>query len=280
MERNTLYYKYVWLIILTIFSMTTNAQFQSGHAPVNGMQMYYEVHGEGAIPLVLIHGGGSTIDANFKYLLPILAAHRKVIAVELQAHGRTSDRNAQPSFQQDADDIATLMHYLHVDKADILGFSSGAIATLQVAIRHPEIVNKIVEISGAYRRNGYVPGFFDAFNQFSMDAAPADLQEEFLKVNPDSAKMRVMFERDVYRMSHLMDWSDEDLKGIKCPTMIISADRDIILPEHSIRMAGLISRSQLVILPGIHGQVLGSADAQSGKGQTEILASLVEGFLN
>src|SRR5215467_16284871 len=92
----------------------------NGYAPVNGLNMYYEIHGEGS-PLVLIHGGGSTIQTTFGTILPMLATHYKVIAVELEAHGHTRDRDTPETFKQDADDIATLLSFLKINKADIFG---------------------------------------------------------------------------------------------------------------------------------------------------------------
>src|SRR5215217_2041425 len=137
-----------------------NTLKKSGHAPVNGISMYYEVHGEGALPLILIHGGGSTIETSFGVLLPLLALNHKVIALELQAHGRTTDRDKPESFEQDADDVAALLTHLNIDRANILGFSNGGTTTLQLAIRHPQLVNKIVVMAGAYKRDGFMNGFF------------------------------------------------------------------------------------------------------------------------
>lgn len=116
-------------------------QIVSGHAPVNGIRMYYEVRGRtGGVPLVLLHGGGSTIDVTFGRVLPIFARGRTVIALEEQGHGRTPDRDAPFTFEASADDVAALLGYLDVEKADILGFSNGASVALQVAIRHPRLV--------------------------------------------------------------------------------------------------------------------------------------------
>src|SRR6185312_10944428 len=97
------------LLLLTSYAPKTMEPVQTGYAPVNGINMYYETHGKGDIPLVLIHGGGSTIESNWSTMLPMLAAKGKVIAVEMQAHGRTNDRNAPESFEQDADDVAALL---------------------------------------------------------------------------------------------------------------------------------------------------------------------------
>ncbi|MGZ4001722.1 MAG: alpha/beta fold hydrolase, partial [Mucilaginibacter sp.] len=160
----------------------------SGYAPINGLQMYYEIHGEGKMPLVLIHGGGSTIETTFAVTLPLFATHRRVIAVEMQAHGRTADRDVPESFEQDADDVAALLKYLKIDKADFFGFSNGGTTTLQLAIRHPEMVNKIVNLAGAYQREGFFTGFFDGFEGATLDSMPGPLKEAFLKVTPDKAR--------------------------------------------------------------------------------------------
>jgi alpha-beta hydrolase superfamily lysophospholipase len=98
--------------------------FKNGYSEVNRLKMYYEINGQGK-PLVLIHGGGSTIQTNFEKIIPLLAKNRMVIAVELQAHGRTSDRNADLTFEQDANDVATLLKNINIDKADFFGFSNG-----------------------------------------------------------------------------------------------------------------------------------------------------------
>lgn len=138
----------------------TFAQSPGKYADVNGLKMYYEIHGEG-FPLVLIHGGGSTLETTFGRILPTLAKTHKVIAVEMQAHGHTADVDRAFSFEQDADDIAALLKYLKIAKADIFGFSNGASTTLQIAIRHPQIVNKIIVASTMYKKDGAFQGFFE-----------------------------------------------------------------------------------------------------------------------
>src|SRR5687768_12584750 len=126
---------------------------ESGHAPVNGIEMYYEVHGRrDGVPLVLLHGGGSTIEVTFSKVLPVFAGSRRVIAVEEQGHGRTTDRNQPVTFESSADDVAALLRHLKVDKADIFGFSNGASVALQTAIRHPELVRKLVFASAMTKR--------------------------------------------------------------------------------------------------------------------------------
>ncbi|HWY38727.1 MAG TPA: alpha/beta hydrolase [Bacteroidia bacterium] len=230
----------------------------SGHAPVNGIQMYYEIHGTGAMPLVLIHGGGSTIETSFSKLLPLLAQHYKVIAVELQAHGRTSDRNKAESFTQDADDVAGLLQYLHIAKANILGFSNGGSTALQIAIRHPEMVNKVVAISATTKRGGLIDGFFKGFDGVKLASMPKPLQDGYLKLNKGNKKgLQNMFNRDVERMKTFHDWPDGDLKHIKAPTLLISSYQDVVKPEHTFELARLIPHAQAMILPGVHGAFFG-----------------------
>src|SRR5690349_9775675 len=124
----------------------TKQDSTSGYASVNGLKMYYEIHGSGS-PLVLIHGGGSTIMTTFGRIMPELAKTHRVIAVELQAHGHTPDIDRPLSFEQDADDVAALVKHLQLGKAGFIGFSNGGTTCLQMGIRHPELVNKLVLIA-------------------------------------------------------------------------------------------------------------------------------------
>src|SRR5437868_6977754 len=140
----------------------------SGYASVNGLKMYYEIHGKGA-PLVLIHGGGSTIQTTFGLVLHSFAKNHQVIAVELQAHGHTADIDRPLSFEQDADDVAELLNQLHINNADVFGFSNGASTTLQMAIRHPELINKIIVASTFYKKDGAQPWFFDMMKNATFD---------------------------------------------------------------------------------------------------------------
>src|SRR5262245_7763649 len=138
--------------------MTTNqAMKKNGYLPVNGIQMYYEVHGDGGTPLVLLHGGGSTIDVTYGRILPLLARRRTVIAVEEQGHGRTTDRDAPVRFDTSADDVAALLRQLDVRTADVMGFSNGASVAMQVAIRHPALVRKLIFASSMTKRSGAQP---------------------------------------------------------------------------------------------------------------------------
>ncbi|TDO23339.1 alpha/beta fold hydrolase [Pedobacter duraquae] len=240
----------------------------TGTAAINGITMYYEIHGKGSIPLVLIHGGGSTIQTSFGVLLPLLAADHQIIAVELQAHGRTSDRNAPESFEQDADDVAALLNYLKVAKANIIGFSNGGTTTLQIAIRHPKLINKMVVISGAYKRDGFMPGFFDFMKTATFESMPQPLKDAYLNVTPNPAGLLNMFNKDKQRMIDFKDISDDVIGNIKVPALFMVADKDVITIEHTVAMSRLIQGSKLIVLPGVHGQFFGEMGSVNDSNKT------------
>jgi pimeloyl-ACP methyl ester carboxylesterase len=218
--------------------------------------MYYEIHGEG-MPLVLIHGGGSTIQTTFGRVLHEFAKTHKVIAVEMQAHGRTADIDRPLSFEQDADDIAALLKYLNIGKADIFGFSNGASTTLQFAIRHPELTNKIVVASTFYNRGGAPSWFWDIMSKPTYEGMPQPFKDAFLQVNPDTNALHRMYERDVARMQSFPDISEQQMRSITAPALLIIGDKDVTTPEHAAEMHRLLSNSRLAIIPGGHGDYIG-----------------------
>jgi pimeloyl-ACP methyl ester carboxylesterase len=252
---------------------------QSGYSEVNGIKMYYEIYGEGA-PLVLIHGGGSTIQTSFGKIIPLLAKTRKVIGVELQAHGRTSDRNSPISFEQDADDVTTLLKNLNIYKADILGFSNGGNTTMQIAIRHPEVVDRIIVASAFFKRDGMPPGFWDFMKKGTIDDMPKTLKEEFLKVTPDSTKLQNLFDKCSKRMLEFKDWDDEQLRSIKAKTLIVAGDKDVATPEHYVAMYRLIPDCQLMVIPGGHGEFMGEIEFANTERNVESFALLIEEFFD
>lgn len=240
----------------TVDTKIDSLAFKSGYSEVNGLKMYYEIYGEGK-PLVLIHGGGSTIQTTFGRVIPMLAKHRKLIAVELQAHGRTSDRDSEVSFEQDADDVAALLKNLNILKADIFGFSNGGTTALQIAIRHPELVDKIIAASALCKRNGVPSQFWGFMEQARLENMPEQLKEAYKKVASDTIGLQVMHDKDAKRMVDFKDIPDEKIKSIKAQTLIIIGDKDVITPEHAIEMHRLIANSELAIIPGGHGEYIG-----------------------
>jgi pimeloyl-ACP methyl ester carboxylesterase len=237
--------------VLLVFATATWAA-EGSYATIGPLKMYYEIHGAGggkSVPLVLIHGGGSGIES-FAAVLPQLAKGRQVIAVEEQAHGRSSDVPGRAlSFQQTADDIAELLRQLKIERADVCGYSNGGHNAMQLAIRHPRLVRKLVVVSSPVKRDGFVPHFFESMQQATLDTMPAELRVEQMKVNPDPAALKTMFQKDRQRMIDFQDWPDESLRAIVVPTLLIVGDRDVIRVEHAVEMFRLLPHVQLAVLP-------------------------------
>ena len=257
----------------------TKQDSKTGYASVNGLKMYYEIHGTGT-PLVLIHGGGSTLQTTFGRVLHDFAKTHKVIAVEMQAHGHTADIDRPLSFQQDADDIAELLKQLNIDKADIFGFSNGASTTLQFAIRHPEMTNKIIIASTFYKRAGAPAWFWDMMSKPTFEGMPQAYKDAFLKINPDTIALHKMYERDVARMQSFPDLSDEQIKSIKAPAFIIIGDRDVTTAEHIGEMHRLILNSRLAILPGGHGEYIGELTTPQDSVLISATVAMINKFLD
>jgi len=261
----------------------TNSETQpdsiSGYAFVNGLKMYYEIYGAGT-PLVLIHGGGSTIQTTFGRILRIFAKTHKVIALELQAHGRTADRDRPLSFEQDADDVAALLKYLYIDKADIFGFSNGASTTLQLACRHPGQINKIIVASTFYKKDGAQPWFWNFMAKATFEGMPQPLKDAFLKVNPDTNALRKMCAKDITRMQSFTNIPEEQMKKIKAPAFIIIGDADVVRPEHAVEMYRLLPNAKLAILPGGHGEYIGEITTPQDSTLIAATVSMINKFLN
>ena len=257
---------------------SSSAHINDAHANVNGLKMYYELHGNG-YPLVLIHGGGSTIGTTFGRILPALAENHQVVAVEMQAHGHTADIDRPLSFEQDADDVAELLKQLHLSKADIFGFSNGASTTLQIAIRHPQLVNKIIVASTFYKKEGAQPWFWDMMKNATFKEMPQVYKDAFLKINPDANALCIMYERDVTRMQTFKEINEEDIRAITAPALIICGDNDVVRPEHAVEMYRQMQHAKLAIFPGGHGDFIGEFTTLK-PGQTEFPAlPVIEAFL-
>lgn len=235
-------------------------------ADVNGIKLYYEIHGTGR-PLVLLHGGLGAIEM-FGANLPALAKGRKVIAVDLQGHGRTADIDRPLGADSMADDVAALLEHLKIERADVMGYSLGGGVALQVAIRHPRVVNKLVVASAVFRRNGFYPEILGMQGQVNAAAAEAMKQTPMYQLYSAVAPRPQDFPRLLDKIGVLMK-KDFDLSkevaAIKAPTLIIAGDADIFPPSHAVELFGLLGggkkdpgwdgagrpKSQLAILPGL-----------------------------
>ena len=275
--------KNIHLLILNfIFMLTTTqspAQTTGKIANVNGIKMYYEIHGAGS-PLVLLHGGGSTIYTTFGRIMPALAQTHKVIAIELQAHGHTGDRNAPETFRQDADDVAELLRQLDIPRADIFGFSNGGHTALEMGIRHPDRVNRLIVASAFYKRTGVPDWFWKGFDNPQFSDMPQIYKDEYLKITHDSAALLNMFHKDVQRMQNFTDWKEAEIRSIQAPTLVVIGDQDLPLPEHAAEMSRLLPHGRLAILPGTHGKYLGEAATNDPNSKLpDYFVSMVNEFL-
>jgi pimeloyl-ACP methyl ester carboxylesterase len=259
----------------------TTTALKTGYAPVNGLNLYYEIHGTGE-PLILLHGGVVGI-AMFGPNLDALSQKRKVIAVELQGHGRTADIDRPLSYEAMAEDIAALMKYLGIERADVMGYSLGGGVALQTAIRHPASVRKLVVVSATFKRDGWYPEILAAMAQMGPAAGEQMKQSPLYRLYP-SVNWAVLFTKlgDLLRKDY--DWSKE-VAAIKSPTMIVFADADAVRPAHAIEFFGLLGggqkdagldgsgrpANQLAILPGLTHYNISSNPA---------LATVVSPFLD
>lgn len=238
-----------------------NTNVKGSYAPVNGLEMYYEVHGSGQ-PLVLLHGAMSAIESSFGALLPQLAETRQVIAVELQAHGRTADIHRPLTLDQMAEDVAALLRYIGIESADLFGYSLGAAVALYVAIQHPEMVRKLVLASVSYRNDGLHPGMLEMLKTIKSEMMiGTPWQEEYARIAPKPEEWNTLVEKVLDLDQRIPDLPAETIRAIQAPTLLIIGDSDIIRPEHAVEMFRLLGggvsgdnvglpKSQLAILPG------------------------------
>jgi pimeloyl-ACP methyl ester carboxylesterase len=255
-----------------------------GYAPVNGLEMYYEVHGSGGRPLVLLHGNLSTIGVDFGGIIPSLAKSRQVIAVEQQAHGHTADIDRPLSIRHWADDTAALLRHLGIGQADLFGYSSGSAVAFQLAVDHLELVSRLVLASFSYRLDGLHPGLMDGIAQLQPEnLAGTPFEQDYARVAPNPGDWPKLIEKIKQMDADLPEWTAEDVRGLAAPTMLIIGDSDIVQPEHSVEIFRLLGggvigdlaglpRSRLAVLPGTtHVTLVQRADW---------LASMVGEFLD
>jgi len=240
--------------------MNTTAT-RSGYAPVNGLRMYYEIHGEGA-PLVLIHGALSGIGTSFGQLLPPLAADRQVVAVELQAHARTADADRPLTVEQLADDVAGVLAYLGLTRVDVLGYSLGAAVALRLAESRPELVDHLVLVSVTYDESGFHPGLMEGIAQLQPEhLVGTPFHEEYLALAPQPERFADLIAKVKGLDANPPSWTADQIAALRPATMVVIGDSDIVRPEHAVEMFRLLGggvagdnvglpRCRLAILPG------------------------------
>jgi pimeloyl-ACP methyl ester carboxylesterase len=254
--------KTIALGLTLILSTVASAQRAptTGYAPVNGLEMYYEVRGSGDA-VVLLHGSFMTISNNWTPWIGELSKTRKVIAVEMQGHGRTADIERDFSYENLADDIAAMLDFLKIGRADVIGYSMGGGVAMQVAIRHPAKVRKVVSISAVFRDDGWVKEAREAFPKMTSEAfAGSPIETEYKRLSPTPAKFDQFIRRVISMDLEPYDFGADKLEATKAPMFFIHGDADGVRLEHISEMfrlkgdeifgdMGRRSESRLAILP-------------------------------
>jgi pimeloyl-ACP methyl ester carboxylesterase len=230
-------------IIITMFltmllSGTVSAQQKptTGYAPVNGLKMYYEIHGSGE-PVVLLHGAFMAISGDWNDWINELSKTRKVIAVEMQGHGRTADIKREITFENLSDDVSGLLDYLKIQRADLIGYSLGGGVAIQTAIRHPEKVRKVVSISAVLRRDGWVKEGVDALANLTAEAFKGSpMEAEYKRLSPTPNEFPVFVKHVVALASKPYDFGSDKLKATKAPFFFIHGDADGVRLDHIAEM--------------------------------------------
>ncbi|MHA6621423.1 alpha/beta fold hydrolase [Pseudonocardia sp. DLS-67] len=240
-------------------------------ASVNGLDLYYEEHGNGH-PLVLLHGGLHTIDISFGALIPLLAASHRVIAVELQGHGRTADIDRMPTYPDLADDVAALLDHLGIERADVFGFSLGGLVAVEIGLRHPNRVDRLVLAATQYRPEGYHDLSEPGSVRMPTPAEFAEMEREYRRVAPHPDGWEA-FAAKLNGVVHTAPgWTADDMRRIAAPVLLVIGDTDFVRIEHAAEMLELIPDARLAVLPRTrHTELLL---------RTDVLSPLVEGFLS
>ncbi len=250
----------LFLMMLVPANVSAQQKPTTGYAPVNGLKMYYEIHGSGE-PVVLLHGAFMTITNNWTPWIGELSKTRKVIAVEMQGHGRTADIERDISQENLADDVAALLDYLKIPKADLIGYSMGGGVAMECAIRHPDKVRKVVVISSTFRRDGMIKEALDSIPKLTADAFKGSpIEVEYKKLSPTPDDFPKFVKRVLAAATKGHDLGADKLKATTAPMFFIHGDADGIRLEHVAEMfrlkgggmhgdMGPRSASRLAILP-------------------------------
>jgi pimeloyl-ACP methyl ester carboxylesterase len=265
---------------------------RNGHLPINGLSLYYEVHGElgksETPPLLLIPGGFMATDSMESWV-SAFAGTRTVIVFDQQGHGRTPDTSRTMSYEQFGDDAAGLLRALKVERADVMGYSQGGGVALQLALRHPTLVNKLVSLSATYRKDGWYPSVMEGIEGLSAAAfAGTPVEKAFKEHTPDATAFDTYLEKMKVLSIDDQDISDAQMRSISAKTMVIVGDADAVTPEHALAMFKLrgggdeeaaasgtlqkVPAARLVILPATSH--IGIA------GESAVLVPMVNAFLD
>ena len=269
------------LSLLIVAPAAAQDKADGNRVEVNGMQIYYEVSGQGD-PLVVLHGAYMNIET-MGAIIPKLAETHKVYALEFQGHGRTTDIDRPITYPNLADDVAAFMDKVGIEKADVFGYSMGAAAGLQLAIRHPEKIDQLIAASVAYDARGWQPAFTAFIPQMNVEMfvnMPFAAEYRKLAANPDG--FPALVEKLIALEKEPMAWEAE-VKALKTPVLIISGDADVATLEHSVAMFRLLGGGEMgdmgKPLPASRLAILPATSHTAVIGQTELLHAVIEPFL-
>jgi pimeloyl-ACP methyl ester carboxylesterase len=287
MKKSKIQFRKSMLFVVMMFiACTSNGQeiksSESGYAPVNGINVYYEVYGEGK-PIVLLHGAFYTIEMNWGQLIPELSKTRKVIAIEMQGHGHSPFSERKLSIATLASDVEKVMDYLKIDSADIAGYSMGGSVAYQFAVKYPKRLRKLVIISSTYKTNGWLPVVNSAFKNFKpefFDNTP--LKAGYDAVAPDKTKWRKFLEQMFAFAEVPFNVGDSNISKISAPVLIISGDNDgldkIELAKTYKLLGGGVS-ADLSPMPKSQLEIVPSQGHVSVMMQTQTILSYLANFL-
>lgn len=236
----------------------------SGYVPVGDLNVYYETYGEGGTPLLLLHGGLFDIEQQWAPLLPGLSADRRVIALDLQGHGRTNDIDRPLAFPALAEDVVAVLRHLGLEQVDVFGFSLGGAVAVELAVHHPELVRKLVVSSTSFARDGERGENTQAVIDMTVDMIAGTPMEQIYLAkspHPDREHLQTLLDKIGGIMEHSTGWSEDQIRGIPAPTLITVGDCDMIRIEHAAHFLRLrggdvngdfdgVPASQLAVFPG------------------------------
>ncbi|MEU4555869.1 alpha/beta fold hydrolase [Micromonospora violae] len=248
------------------------------------MDIYHETHGNGeGRPLVLIHGALSGIGTSFGTILPLLAKNRRVIAVELQAHGRTPDVDRPLTVEHFAADVVEVLDRLGVGRADVYGWSMGAAVGLRLGTHHADRVGRLVLASVSFDEDGLHPGLLDGIQDLQPEHLHgSEFHEEYLRTAPDPAGWATLVTKMKVLDAKLPCWTPEQIRALAAPTMIVLADADIVQPEHAVRMFRLLGGAvpgDLTGLPACRLAILPGTTHTTIPQRADWLAPMIDEFL-
>jgi pimeloyl-ACP methyl ester carboxylesterase len=257
---------------------------ETGYAAVDGLRMYYEVHGRGGTPLLLLHGGLFDIDQQFGALIPGLAADRRVIATDFQGHGRTNDVDRPLRSSDLAADVVRLLRHLEVERADVFGFSIGGAVALHLAIERPDLIRKLIVSSVSFSPEGDRPENAGAVGEMTVDMiAGTPMEQAYREKSPHPERLQTLLDKLGTFDEGSSGWSEAQIEGIAAPTLITVGDCDAVTLSHAVRFLQLrggdvngdfvgVPSSQLAVFPG--------TTHFHGLDRTELVLDVVRTFLD